>query len=176
MRILHSCVVLQDSILKTEVCASQSSHTLSMLFHYSYTFTTRIRKDISAASFCSGKLLGRSDECILLFCFESRPNIFAVMKCKKCRRVEFIFLRYSNLERCWFIFSPMTHKLKGVCVEEYAYCVNKFRQIVGLDTWTSRQTVTSQTAHTKYKWPPYANEWNPPTWKFSACATVWMNN
>ena len=29
MRILHSCVVLQDSILQTGVCASQSSHTPS---------------------------------------------------------------------------------------------------------------------------------------------------
>jgi len=34
------------------------------------------------------------------------------------------------------------------------------------------QIVTSQTAHTKHKWPPYATEWTPP-WKFSACATVW---
>jgi len=28
----------------------------------------------------------------------------------------------------------MTHKLKGVRVEEYAYCVNKLRQNVGLET------------------------------------------
>jgi len=28
-----------------------------------------------------------------------------------------------------------------------------------------------QSAHTKYKWLPYATEWNPP-WKFSAYATV----
>jgi len=26
--------------------------------------------------------------------------------------------------------------------------------------------VTSQTAHTKYKWLPYAAEWNPPHEKF----------
>jgi len=31
--------------------------------------------------------------------------------------------------------------------------------------------VTSQTAHNKYKWLPYATEWNPP-WKFSAYATA----
>jgi len=31
MRILNSCVVLQDLILQTEVCSSRSSHTLSML-------------------------------------------------------------------------------------------------------------------------------------------------
>jgi len=30
--------------------------------------------------------------------------------------------------------------------------------------------LTSQTAHTKYKWLPYATEWNPP-WKVSAYAT-----
>jgi len=31
MRILNSCVVLQDSILQTGVCTSRSSHTLSVL-------------------------------------------------------------------------------------------------------------------------------------------------
>jgi len=31
--------------------------------------------------------------------------------------------------------------------------------------------MTSQTAHTKYKWPPYATEWKPLPWKFSAYAT-----
>jgi len=55
----------------------------------------------------------------------------------------------------------MTHKIRGVLVEEYAYCVNKFRENVGLETWIWRQLVRSQTAHTKYKWPPYANEWTP---------------
>jgi len=43
-----------------------------------------------------------------------------------------------------------------VRVEEYAYCVNKFRENVGLE-----QIVTSQTPHTKYKWPPHATEWTP---------------
>ena len=52
-----------------------------------------------------------------------------------------------------------------MCVEEYAYYVNKPR----LKTWIWRQIVTSQTAHTKYKWPPSATEWTPP-WKFSAYA------
>jgi len=42
------------------------------------------------------------------------------------------------------------------------YYVNKLRQNVGLETWIWRHIVTSQTAHTKYKWPPYATEWNPP--------------
>ena len=42
---------------------------------------------------------------------------------------------------------------------EYAYCVA--RQNVGLETWTCRQIVTSQIAHTKYKWSPYAIEWIP---------------
>ena len=56
----------------------------------------------------------------------------------------------------------MTHKVGGVRVEEYAYYVNKLRQNVGLETWIRRQIVTSQGAHIKCKWPPYATEWNPP--------------
>ena len=59
---------------------------------------------------------------------------------------------------------------RGVRVQEYAYYVNKLRQNVGLETWIWRQIVTSQTAHTKYKWPHKPlNETSP--WKFSACAT-----
>jgi len=64
----------------------------------------------------------------------------------------------------------MTHKIRGVRVEEYADYVNKFLQNVGLETWIWRQIVTSQRAHTKYKWPPHATEWNPP-WKRSVYAT-----
>jgi len=41
------------------------------------------------------------------------------------------------------------------------YYVNKLRQNVGLETWKWRQIVTSQTAHTKYKWPPYNPEPKP---------------
>jgi len=67
----------------------------------------------------------------------------------------------------------MTHKIRIVGVEEYAYYVNKRRQNVGLETWKWRQIVTSQTAHTKCKWPPYDSEPNPPPWKFSAYATVY---
>jgi len=52
----------------------------------------------------------------------------------------------------------------------YAYYVNKLRQNVGLETWLWRQIETSQAAHAKYKWPPYATEWIP-AWKFSAYAT-----
>jgi len=43
--------------------------------------TARIRPDISAASFCSCKLLWRNDECALLRCFNAQPDIFAVMNC-----------------------------------------------------------------------------------------------
>jgi len=45
-----------------------------------------------------------------------------------------------------------------VRVEEYACCVNKLRQNGGVETIIWRQIVTSQTAHTKYKWPLYAIE------------------
>jgi len=34
-----------------------------------------------------------------------------------------------------------------------------------------RQSVTSQTGHTKDKWPPYDPEPKPPPWKFSAYTT-----
>jgi len=43
--------------------------------------TARIRQDISAAAFCSCKLLGRIDEFVLLPCFNAQPDIFAVMNC-----------------------------------------------------------------------------------------------
>jgi len=56
----------------------------------------------------------------------------------------------------------MTHKLRGVRVEEYAYYVNKLRQNVSLETWIWRQMVTSQTENTKCKWPPYATDRNTP--------------
>ena len=44
-------------------------------------------------------------------------------------------------------------------MQEYAYYVNKLRQNVGLEAEIWRRIVTSQTAHTKCKWPPYTNEW-----------------
>jgi len=43
--------------------------------------TARIRQDISAASLCSCKLLWRRDECVLLPCFNTQSDIFAVMNC-----------------------------------------------------------------------------------------------
>ena len=45
--------------------------------------------------------------------------------------------------------------------EEYAHYGHKLRQNVGLETLIWRPIVTSQTAHTKYKWPPFTTEWNP---------------
>jgi len=69
----------------------------------------------------------------------------------------------------------MTHKLRGVHVEEYAYYVNKRRQNVVLEAWTWRQNVTSQTAHTKCKWPPYAAEWNPHENFLRAPLTIYIS-
>ena len=89
--------------------------------------------------------------------------------------VDFGFLRCPNLERWLFIFSSVTHKISGVDVEKYAYYVNKLHQNVGLETWKWRQIVTSQTAHTKYKWSPYDPQPKPPPWKFSVYATVSEN-
>jgi len=55
----------------------------------------------------------------------------------------------------------MTRKIRIVGVEEYAYCQQTSSKRC-LETWIWRQIVSSQTAHTKYKWPPYATEWNAP--------------
>jgi len=38
-------------------------------------------------------------------------------------------------------FSAMTHKIRRVCAEVYAYCVNTLGQNVGLETWIWRQIV-----------------------------------
>ena len=106
--------------------------------------------------------------------FSTHSQNFAVMNC--CVAALSLFSSdILNLERWYFIFSAMTHKISGVRVEEYAYYVNKLRHNVDLETWIWRQIVTSQTVHTKYKWPLQATEWNPPPWKFSVYATVWMS-
>jgi len=47
-----------------------------------HIFYTRLRRDISAASFYSCKLLWRIDERVLLPCFNAQPDIFAVMNCR----------------------------------------------------------------------------------------------
>ena len=60
----------------------------------------------------------------------------------------------------------MTRTIRRVRVEEYVYYVTKLRQTVGLETWIWRQIATSQTAYTKYKWPPYVTEWRPPHGNF----------
>jgi len=43
--------------------------------NHAHTYA-RIRRDISAAWFCSCKLLWGSDECVLLPRFNAQPNIF----------------------------------------------------------------------------------------------------
>jgi len=63
----------------------------------------------------------------------------------------------------------MAYKIGRARVEGYAYCVNKLRQNVALETWIWSQIVTSQTAHFKYKWPPCATQWNLPMKIFSVC-------
>jgi len=75
--------------LANRVCASRCSHTPMLDGSYSTSN--------SAASFCSCKLLWRSNECVLLPFFNTQP------KCGSydllCRSIEFIFIRYPNLER-----------------------------------------------------------------------------
>jgi len=59
--------------------------------------TALIRWDINAASFCSCKLLWRSDECVLLPFFNTQRKF-----CSNellCCSIEFNFLPYPDLER-----------------------------------------------------------------------------
>ena len=60
------------------------------------------------------------------------------------------------------LYSVQWHIKKG----EWMYrktCIlcQELRLNVGLETGLWRHSVTSQTAHNKYKWLPYATEWNP---------------
>ena len=132
--------------------------------------SARIRQDIGAASFCSCHLLWRIDECVLPPCFNVQPDIFAVMNCYIVALGVFYSDSLSwSADSLYSLYSAMTHKIRRVDVEKYAYYVNKLRQNVDLEIWLWRQIVTSQTAHTKYKWPPYATEWNPPMKIFCVC-------
>ena len=70
----------------------------------------------------------------------------------------------------------MTHKIRGVDVEKYAYYANKLRQNVALETRLWRQIVTSQTEHTQYKWPPSAIEWKLPHENFLRTSLVVPSN
>jgi len=95
--------------------------------------TARIRQDISAASFCSYKLLWRIDECVLLPCFNVQPDIFAVMN--GCIVALGVFHSDSltwSANSLYSLFSAMTHQMR-VDVEKYAHYVNKLRQNVGLE-------------------------------------------
>jgi len=55
----------------------------------------------------------------------------------------------------------MTQNMESGCIEKCAFYVKKLRHNVGLETGLWRQIVTSQTAHNKYRWLPYATEWTP---------------
>ena len=47
-----------------------------------------------------------------------------------CCSVDFIFLRYPNLDRWYSSYSVQWHKIRIVDIEEYVYYVNKLRQNV----------------------------------------------
>jgi len=121
--------------------------------------TAHIRQDISVASFCSCKLLWRINECVLLPCFNTQSDIFAVMN--YCVVLLCLFFSDSLTWRADNLYCNDT-TIRGVDIEKDACYVNKLRQNVGLETWKWCQIVTSQRAHTKYKWPPYDPERTPP--------------
>jgi len=57
-------------------------------------------------------------------------------------------------------------------MKKCAYYLNKLRQSVSLEIGLWRQIMTSQTAHTKYKYDYLCHWMKTPPWKFSAYATV----
>ena len=130
--------------------------------------TARIWQDISSASFCSCKLFRRSDECVLLPGFHVQPDIFAVMSC--CVVALILFSSNTLIWSADSLYLVKWHIKDYECRRIYILCQQTSLKR-WLETWIWCQNVTSRTAHTKYKWPPYATEWNPP-WKFSAYATA----
>jgi len=74
MHILNSCVFSNNRSCK-RWCAPASPAARFLCS------TARIQQDISAASFCSRKLLWCSDECVLLPRFNAQLDIFAVINC-----------------------------------------------------------------------------------------------
>jgi len=75
------------------------------------------------------------------------------------------FSSTSGLCMMWRLASAIQFsrhdETKRVHVEEYAYCVNKLRQNVGLKKWMTSNCDVTNSAH-QYKWPPQATEWNSP--------------
>ena len=121
--------------LANQVCAPASPAA-----YLQYT-TARIWRDLSAASFCSCKLLWRSGECVSLPCFNTQPDIFAVTNC--CVVALSLFFSDNLTWSADSLYSVQWYKkLRGVDVEKYAYYVNKLLQNVGLETWKWRQIVT----------------------------------
>ena len=97
---------------------------------------------------------------VSLPCFNAQSDIFALTNC--CGVALNLFFSDSLTGSADSFHSAQWHKISGVDVEEYAYYVNKLRQNLGLETWKWRKIVTSQTAHNKYKWPPYDPELKIP--------------
>jgi len=63
-----------------------------------------------------------------------QPDIFAVINC--CIVALSVFYSDSltwSANSLYSLFSAMTHKIRRVDVEKYAYYVNKLRQSVGLE-------------------------------------------
>ena len=86
MRILNSCVVSKIRSCKPGCAPAIPAANLQCS-------TARIWRDLSAASFCSCKLLWRSDECVSFPYFNAQPDIFAVMNC--CVAALSLFSSYS---------------------------------------------------------------------------------
>jgi len=159
MRILNSCVVLQDSILQPGCApADPAAHFLCS--------TALIRQGISTVSFCSCKLLWRSH--VFYSTVNAQPVIFAVMNC--CVVGSSFFSSDILAWSADSLHPVQWHKISWVRVDQYAYYAKKRRQNVGLETydiklWRHKQRTSNKNDHHT---PPNVK----PPWKISAYATV----
>ena len=131
--------------------------------------TARIWRDLSAASFCSCKLLWHGGEYVSLPYFNAQPDIFAVMNC--CVVAMSLFSSDSLTWTAQFIFSAMPHEIRGVDVEKYALLCQETlpKRWLGNMEMTSNCDVTNSKQEIQMTtiWP-----WTkPPLWKFSAYTT-----
>ena len=128
--------------------------------------TARIWRDPSAAWLCSCKLVWRSDECVLLPCFNAQPDIFAVMNC--CVVALSLFSSDSLTWSAENLYSVQWNKGSG-CRKIWILCrqtspkrwFRNMEMLSNCDVTNSAHQIQMTTI-----WP-----WTKPPWKFSAYAT-----
>ena len=131
--------------------------------------TACFRQDISAALFCSCKLLWRCDDCVLLHCFNAHLDIFAVMNC--CVEALSVFSSDMLTWSADSLYSVQWHKLREVRVDEHSYYVINFAKMLvwkheyDVKLWRHKQLTPNENDR-------ICHWMKPLPWKFSAYATV----